>query len=149
MRSKFLQQIGVGIDVTNSLAAIPPQNNDGAAIAGIAIKRNGAQSAYVILDVAAATGTPTAAVAAVKLQDNSITTAGTFGDFLTLESALDIDEAATHKVYAINLSGAAEYVRLTFDSTYTAGTSPANILCANIVFGDYPVDPPQSVTILG
>lgn len=149
MRSKMRQQVFLAADVTNSLAAIPPQSNDGTAISGIAIDRLGADTALIIFDAAAASGSPDAAVTSIKLQDCDTTTAGSFDDFLTLESALDIDAAAKHKSYMVKLEGAKRYIRLVVDTTYTAGTTPANVLAANVILGDYDVEPKVAQTVLG
>lgn len=147
MKSKFLQQVKLASDVTNTLAAIPPQSADGDAVAGIAIDRRGADSALIIFDAAAASGAPSAAVTAIKLQDCDVTTAGSFGDFIDLETALDVS-TAKHKAYQVDLTGANRYIRVSYDSTLTGGTTPANVIAANVVLGDFAVDPPESVTVL-
>jgi hypothetical protein len=147
-RSKIRQQIKLGSDGTNSLALIPPQENDGTAITGIGVDRLGADTGLFIFDAAAASGSPTAATTAIKIQDCD-TLGGTYADFLVLETALDIDAAAKHKAYLVNLEGAKRYVNMVVDTTYTAGTSPANVLAANVVLGDYDIDPPVSQSVLG
>jgi hypothetical protein len=147
-RSKFRQQVFVGKDVTNSLAAIPPQSNDGTLINGIAIDRRGAMSALVVFAAAAATGTPDSAVALITVEDNTVTTAGTFVAYKTLVAALNVDPAGKCEEYMINLEGASRYIRVSVDITYVGGTTPANIVCANVVLGDYDVEPKIAQTVL-
>lgn len=145
-RSKFRQQVFVGKDVTNSLGAIPPQQNDGTAVAGIAIDRRGIASGKFVFETAAPTGTPTTAAALIKIQHSATTTAGDFVDFISLETALDISAAAI-KEYCLDLGKAKRYIRAYIDTTYTGGTSPKNIFAGEILFGDYDIDPKSAETI--
>jgi len=145
-RSKFLQQVFVGNDVTNSLAAIPPQSNDGTKITGIGINRVGANSGKLIFAAAAASGAPDAAVTALVIEHSDTLGSG-YTTFKTLESALDIDAAGVNKEYALDLQGVKTFVRVTVDTTYTGGTSPANIVCAQLILGDYDVDPKTAETV--
>lgn len=146
-RSKFRQQVFSGKDATNSLGAIPPQNSDGTLINGIAIDRRGANSALVIFENAVVTGTPSAAVVLITIEDCAVTTAGSFATFLTLETAYDV-MTAKFKEYMIDLEGAKRYIRVSVDITYTSGTAPKNILVSEVVLGDYDVEPKIAQTVL-
>ena len=146
-RSKFRQQVFVGKDVTNSLSAIVPQNNDGTAITGIGINRLGAQSGKFIFAAAAPTGTPSAVVALLRIETSDTLGSG-YTTLVTLETAIDL-AAAVCKEYLLSLSGAKKYVRAYFDSTYTTGTTPANIVCGQLVLGDFDVEPKTAESLLG
>lgn len=147
-RSKFRQQVFAGKDGTNSLAMIPPQSNDGTLITGIGIDRMGASSALVTFAAAAASGAPDTAVALIKIR-HCATLGGTYADFLTLESALDIDAAGKYQEYMLKLDGAKQFINMTVDITYTGGTTPANIVCAQAILGDFDIDPKRSQSVLG
>lgn len=99
-----------------------------------------------MFEAAAASGTPTAVTAVLKIQDCD-TSGGSYTDFKSLETVLDI-KTAVAKQYMINLAGAKRYIKVVFDSTYTAGTTPANVVAAKMVLGDYDVDPKASQTVL-
>lgn len=146
MRSKMRQQVYEGVDITNSLGAIPPQSNDGTAVTGAAIDRLGADTGLFLFEAAAASGTPTAVTAAIKIT-HSDTSGGTYSDFEVLETALNI-KAAIAKQYMIDLSGAKRYFKIVVDSTYTDGTTPANVIAGKLILGDYNVDPKASQTVL-
>jgi hypothetical protein len=146
MRSKMRQQVYEGVDITNSLGAIPPQSNDGTAITGAAIDRLGADTGFFLFEAAAASGTPSAAATAIKIT-HADTSGGTYSDFEVLETALDI-KTAVAKQYMIDLSGAKRYLKIVVDSTYTAGTNPANVIAGKLILGDYNVDPKASQTVL-
>lgn len=129
---------------------LSPASVDGTSTNSAVIDRQGYDTAYVVVQYAAPTGTPTAAVAAVTLKTNtaSSTSSPTPTTHATLASALDIS-AAGLAYYAVDLSGANRYVFLNWDATYTDGTTPANIISAQIVLGDKKVNPPVADTIYG
>lgn len=145
-RSKMKQQVFEGVDITNSLGAIPPQSNDGTAVTGAAIDRLGAGTGFFLFEAAAASGTPTAVTAAIKIT-HCDTSGGTYADFEVLETALNI-KTAVAKQYMIDLSGAKRYFKVVVDTTYTDGTTPANIFAGKLILGDYDVDPKASQTVL-
>lgn len=147
-RSKFRQQVFLAKDVTNSLAAIPPQDNDGTLINGIAIDRRGAASALVAFASAAASGAPDTAVALITVEHCDVTTAGSFVAFKTLSAALNVDPTGQDVEYMVDVSGAKRYIRVSCDITYTGGTTPKNLVCAQVVLGDYDVEPKIAQTVL-
>lgn len=140
IKSKILQQI-------KPVKCFAPASNDGTAITGTAIDRLGAQSMVLAFQAAAPTGTPTAATTAITITDCD-TSSGTYAAFLTVASALDIS-AAVDEAYHISLQGAKRYIKVNVDSTYTGGTTPANVLAASAILGDYDVEPPATETVLG
>jgi hypothetical protein len=146
-RSKFRQQVFTGKDQTNSLGAIPPNQNDGTLINGIGINRTGAASALVVFENAAATGAPSAAVALITVETCAVITAGSFTAFKTLEASLSV-LTANCKEYMIDLSGAKKYIRVSVDIDYTNGTTPKNILAAEVILGDFDVEPKIAQTVL-
>lgn len=147
-RSKMRQQVILAGDTTNSLAIVPPQSNDGTAITSNAIDRLGSDTGYFIFSSVAATGSPTAATCAIKIQDSDAA-AGTYADFIVLETALDVNAAGRLEDYMVNLEGAKRYLKMVVDITYTGGTTPANLLAAIAILGDYDIDPKVAQTVLG
>lgn len=145
-RSKFRQQVVVAKDKVGSLGAIPPQQNDGTAITGAYIDRLGAASAKLVFETAAPTGSPSAATALIKIQ-HCATSGGSYTDFLSLETALDVS-AAILKTYLFKLEGAHQFIKVYVDLAYTGGTTPKNILAAELLLGDYDVDPPLTESVL-
>lgn len=129
---------------------LSPASVDGTSTNSTVIDRQGYDTAYVVVQYAAPTGTPSAATTAIVLKTNtaSSTSSPTPTTHATLESALDIS-AAGFQYYAVDLSGANRYVFLNWDATYTGGTTPANIISAQIILGDKKVNPPVADAIFG
>jgi len=144
---RFLQRTIEGLDTTNSLGAIPPQSNDGTAVTGAAIDRLGFGAGKLMFEAAAASGDPTAATTAVKIT-HCDTEDGTYEDFVELETELSISDAVA-TAYDINLAGAKRYLKVVVDSTYTDGTSPANVIAAKLVLGDSDENPADDTEVLG
>lgn len=129
---------------------VTPVDNDGTAITSAFIDRLGYDSAYVELQFAASSGTPTTALADIKLYTNSAASASSPTPVLLaqLETVLNIKTAGS-KSWAVDLSAAKQYVYAVIDVTYADGTSPKNILAAGIVLGDKSTDPVAAQTIYG
>ncbi len=146
--SKFRQKVFAG-KTAGGLGALSPQSITGAAVNGGIIDRLGAMSGKFIFEAAAASGAPDAAVASIIIQQDSAVGFASPTTFLTLETALDIDEAAVLKEYLFSLEGAEQFIRVVIDPTYTGGTTPANIVAGQIVLGDFDVEPQRAETVLG
>jgi hypothetical protein len=144
-RSMFKEQVFIGKTSAN-LGAIPPQSNDGTLINGSIIDRRGYRSGKLVVERAAATGSPSAATLSLIIQHGDASNLSDAATFATLETTLDILLAGL-KEYVLNLEGAKSYVRVVYDSTYTAGTAPANIVAAQLVLGDRDVNPAFAETI--
>ena len=131
-------------------SVIAPVDNDGTAITSAIIDRLGYDSAYLSLNFAASSGTPTTAKADVKIYSNSASSSSSPTPVLLaqLETELDI-KAAGSKSWAIDLSNAKRYVYAVVDVTYVDGTSPKNILSGVLALGDKSTDPVETQTIYG
>jgi hypothetical protein len=135
---------------TSSAALIVPVNNDGTAITSVIIDRQSYQSAKVVLNYAASTGTPTTATATLKFYSNSASSSSSPTPVLLadLETALDIKPEG-FKQYDIDFSNAKRYVYAVLDIDYAAGTSPKNLVSASIILGDKVNQPANSGTVYG
>jgi len=135
---------------TKTVQVIAPVDNDGTAVTGIIIDRLGYQSAKLVVSYAASSGTPSAAATAIAVYSNSASSSSspTPVKLVDLETAKDILTAGVAE-YDIDLSNAKRYVYPTLDTTYTAGTSPKNIISAVLVLGDKNVQPANSGTVYG
>ena len=135
---------------THALVLTAPVANTGAAVNSTIIDRLGYQSAKLIVNFAAATGSPSAAVAALEVFSNSAssTSSPTPVSLVALETALDIAAAGVVE-YDIDLSNAKRYIYSTWDATYTAGSTPGNIISAVIVLGDKSTQPANSGSVYG
>jgi len=127
--------------------ALPSTLDDGTAIVGAIIDRLGYQSALLVFSYEASTGTPSAAVTSLIVEDGDNSTLSDAATFATLETAKNIKTAGIAQ-YNIDLSKAKRYIRFTNDTTYTAGSSPKNQLAADVVLFDKDVDADTS-TVYG
>lgn len=135
---------------TTAAKIIEAVQNDGTAITSTILDRLGYQSAKLCLNWAASSGTPTTAAASLKIYSNSASSSSspTPVELVTLETALDVKTAGFAQ-YDIDLSNAKRYVYAVLDITYADGTSPKNILAADIIFGDKNTQPENSGTVYG
>lgn len=124
--------------------------NDGTAITGVIIDRLGYQSGVLTLNWKASSGTPTTAAASIKVYSNTASSSSspTPVELVTLETALDV-KTAGFKQWDLDLSAANRYVYAVVDITYADGTSPKNILAADLILGDKNVQPANSGTVYG
>jgi hypothetical protein len=129
------------LENTLGKVAIVAVNNDGTAITGVTIDRLGYQSCKVLGSISAASGSPNAATAAILLRHGAASNMSDQATFYTIASALDVDPAAQFLDLDIDLSGAKRYIDITFDTTYTAGTSPTNDVCFIVLLGDKSSEP--------
>jgi hypothetical protein len=144
-RSIFKEQVFAGKTVAN-LGAIPPQANTGAAVSGSIIDRRGYRSGKLIAERAAVSGSPSAAELSLIIQHGDAANLSDAATFATLETALDISAAGLEE-YLLNLEGAKRYVRAVWDATYTGGTTPGNVIAAQLVLGDKDVNPTAAETV--
>lgn len=116
---------------STTFPAINPSSNDGTLVNGIVVDRQGYGSGDLTLTWAAPTGTPSAAVASIKLYSNtaSSTSSPTPVLFDTFETALDISAAGV-KTWAFDLTLASRYIFVAVAITFTDGTSPESIISA-------------------
>jgi hypothetical protein len=135
---------------TKSYVMTAPVANTGAAVNSSIIDRLGYQSAKLIVNFAAATGSPSAAAVALEMFSNSAssTSSPTPVSLVALETALDVMSAGVVE-YDIDLSNAKRYIYTTWDATYTSGSTPGNIISAVIVLGDKNAQPANSGTVYG
>lgn len=141
MISQILQKI-------LSFVAIAPVDNDGTAIVGTTIDRLSYLDAYVLLNFAASTGTPTTALAAVTVYHGDASNMSDEALLCTCDAALNI-KAAGKADYPIDLTGAKRYIRVKLDTTYVDGTAPKNIIAASAVLGNKNIEPVATQTVLG
>lgn len=134
----------------DAVKLIEPVENDGTAITSIIIDRVGYQSGKLCLSWKASSGTPTTAVASLKFYTNSAASSSspTPVELVALESALNVKTAGFAQ-YDIDFSNAKRYVYAVLDITYDAGTSPKNILSADLVMGDKNIGPAHSGAVYG
>lgn len=144
-RSIFKEQVFAGKTAAN-LGAIPPQASTGTAVSGSIIDRRGYRSGKLIAERAAVTGSPSAAALSLIVQHGNAANLSDATTYATLETALDI-AAAGLKEYLLDLEGAKRYVRCIWDATYTDGTTPGNVIAAQLVLGDRDVNPALAETI--
>ena len=142
-KTNLLQQIA-------PVVVIAPEDNDGTAITSSIIDRKGYGTAYLNLNWAASSGTPTTAKADIKVYSNTASSSSSPTPVLlaTLETALDIKAAGT-KSWALDLGAANRYVYAVVDVTYVDGTTPKNILSGILILGDKNVEPPVATTVYG
>ena len=135
---------------TSAVKLIEAVENDGTAITSVIIDRLGYQSGKLTLNWAASSGTPTTAAASLKVYSNSASSSSspTPVELVALETALDVKTAGFAQ-YDIDFSNAKRYVYAVLDITYADGTSPKNILAADLVLGDKNVQPASSGTVYG
>jgi hypothetical protein len=135
---------------TTTLLLTAPVANTGAAVTSTIIDRLGYQSAKLIINYAAATGTPTTATLALEVFSNSASSSSspTPVSLVALETAKSIMTAGVAE-YDIDLSNAKRYLYATWDATYADGTTPGNIISMAIVLGDKNVQPANSGTVYG
>jgi hypothetical protein len=144
-RSIFKEQVFIGKTAAN-LGAIPPQSNDGTLVNGSIIDRRGYRSGKLVFERAVVTGAPSAAALSLIIQHGNESNLSDAATYATLETALDI-LLAGQKDYLLNLAGAKRYVRVVMDTTYTGGTTPANVVAAQLVLGDRDVNPVAAETV--
>jgi len=135
---------------TTAVKLIEAVENDGTAITSVIIDRLGFQSAKLTLNWKASSGTPTTAAASLKFYSNSASSSSspTPVELVELESALNVKTAGFAQ-YDIDLSNAKRYVYAVLDITYADGTTPKNILAADLVLADKNVQPANSGTVYG
>jgi len=135
---------------TSAVKLIEAVQNDGTAITSVIIDRLGYQSAKLTLNWAASSGTPTTAAASLKFYSNSASSSSspTPVELVELESALNVKTAGFAQ-YDIDLSNAKRYVYAVLDITYADGTTPKNILAADLVLADKSAQPANSGTVYG
>jgi len=148
MVSNFRQRVFAG--KTAGLGALPPQAISGsAAVDGTILDRLNIGSAKLILERAVVTGAPSAAALAVIIQHGAAANLSDATTFVTLETALNVLLAGLTE-YLLNLEGAKRYIRVVVTPTYTGGTTPGNIACGEVLFGDYAEDPAiENETVYG
>lgn len=117
----------------------PSTLSDGTAITGAVIDRLGYNSALVIFSYENSSGSPDAAAAALKMQDDAASDGQTAADYAVLETAKNIKKAGIAQ-YEVDLSGANRYILIVEDTTYTGGSSPKNQVSCEVVLFDKDVD---------
>lgn len=130
-----------------AVKGFPSTLSDGTVITGAVIDRLGYNSALVIFSYEASDGSPSAAAAALKMQDDAASNGGTAADYAVLETAKNIKTAGIAQYY-VDLSGANRYILMVEDTTYTAGNSPKNQVSCEVVLFDKDVDADTS-TVYG
>ena len=135
---------------TSAVKLIEAVENDGTAITSAIIDRLGYQSGKLTLNWKASSGAPTTAAASLKFYSNSASSSSspTPVELVALESALDVRTAGFAQ-YDIDFSNAKRYVYAVLDITYADGTTPKNILAADLILGDKNVQPANSGTVYG
>lgn len=135
---------------TLAVKEIEAVQNDGTAITGVIVDRLGYQSAKLSLNWAASSGTPTTALASLKIYSNSANSSSspTPVELVALETVLDVKTAGFAQ-YDVDLSNAKRYIYAVLDITYADGSSPKNILAADFVLGDKSAQPANSGTVYG
>lgn len=128
------------LENTVGQVAIVSVNTTGTAITGATIDRLGYNSAKIVGSISAAGGTPDTATAAILLRHDTASTMATAATFYTIATALDIDPKAQFVDLDIDLSGANRYIDITFDASYSGGTSPSNEVCFIVILGDKNVE---------
>jgi hypothetical protein len=141
MNSTMLQRV-------KNYKGFDPQANTGAAISGDIIDRLGYDEAYVVVNYAVVTGSPSAATTSVVVSHGDAANLSDTATFVTCASALDVMTAGL-TAYAVDLSAAKRYVRIVWDATYTGGSTPGNVVGATVVLGNKSANPPVADTILG
>lgn len=115
--------------------------------AGEAIDFQGYQSAILIVNNAAASGSPSAATLTVTMAEGATSSPATPVTFNTAPAAIDCLTAGVTQ-YHIDLRPFKRYGKFTITPAFTGGSSPAILGSAVIVLGDKNVDPtPSAVTI--
>ena len=149
MVSNFRQRVYAGKS-SGGLGAFSPQSVSGAsAINGAIISRLGAGSAKLVLERAAASGAPSAVAFSVVIQHGNAANLSDAATYATLETSLNALAAGVTE-YLLTLEGANQYIRVVITPTYTGGTTPANLVAAELVLGDYSEDPKiENETIYG
>lgn len=124
--------------------------NDGTKITSIIIDRLGYQSAKLVVNWKASSGSPDTAAAAIDFYSNTANSSSspTPVKLVALETALDV-KTAGFATYDIDLSAAGRYVFATLDITYANGSSPKNILSAELILGDKSAQPADAGTVYG
>lgn len=129
------------LENTLGKVAIVAVRNDGTAITGVTIDRLGYQSCKVLGSISAAAGSPDAATAAILLRHGNNSGMSDQATFYTIASALNVDPSAQFIDLDIDLAGAKRYIDITFDTTYTGGSSPTNDVCFIVLLGDKSAEP--------
>ncbi len=128
-------------DIRNATSIAPQSVTGSSAVNGASVDTQGYDNAKIHVYAAQASGTPTAASLAVKLQespDNSTwndaldNTSTVIGFTLTaLQTAAAVNAA---RVEGLNLNRK-RYLRVVVTPSFTAGTSPAILAYGELVFG--------------
>ena len=124
------------IDVSKSIA--PQDDSGGAEVDGVSVDTLGYDTALLVFETGAITGTPTATSVAVKLQESA--------DDLNWSDAKDNTDAviggtitAAGQILLARIEGLglnrARYLRVVETTTFTDGTTPAISVHASILLG--------------
>ena len=117
------------------------------AVETAAIDRLGFNTAFIIFDNAAATGTPTAVAITMTFADgatSSPATAVTFAVNPAVVNAL----AAGCVMYTFDLSNFNRYFKMVATPAFTDGTAPAVIGACAIILADSRVDPASGTAVV-
>lgn len=110
------------------------------------VNRIGAYSAQLVINNNAVTGSATAATATITINTSANSDMSSPTVFATLTANV---LASGVQQWCLALDGAAQYVQVVVAMSYTGGESPATGLSAELVLGDYDIDPPVTETVYG
>jgi hypothetical protein len=130
------RNIGALIAVVTS---VPPQSGVGGAINGASIDRmqhNMAESCVVHQAAGAISGAPTAAGVVTKLQHSPDNV--NWSDYIlpgssTVAVTPALGTQNTENSLAVQLTSANRYIRAVSTATFTGGSAPAAIVCADVI----------------
>jgi hypothetical protein len=141
MFQKLIQKVAVAVGL------VPVKVAGSTAVNGEIVDRLGYNAAVVAVNRAAATGSPSAAVATYIVQHGAAANLSDAATFATLATGKDVS-AAGAETYPIDLRGAKRYIRVVRTPTFTDGTSPGYIEGCSVILGGKNVEPADTATVL-
>jgi len=116
------------------------------AVPTAAIDRLGFNTAFVIVDNAAASGTPTAVTFTLTFLDGATDSPATAVTLASAPAAYSV-LAAGCAMYTVDLTGFNRYFKAVLTPAFTGGTVPAVVASCAIVLADSRVDPASGTAV--
>lgn len=134
-------------DRLKALLGFYPQSFTGTtAVDSAAIDRKGFNTAFVIVNNAAATGGPSAATLTLTFSDGATSSPATAVTLNATPAVIDASAAAC-TMYTVDLSGFNRYFKATLTPAFTAGTAPADVAGMSILLSDAQINPATGTAV--
>ena len=126
---------------------VPTSFSGTTAVDTAAIDRLGFNTAFILIDNAAASGTPTAVTFTLTFSDGATSSPATAVTLSAAPAAYSV-LAAGCAMYTVDLSNFNRYFKATVTPAFTEGTEPAVVASCALVLADSRVDPASGTAVI-